>query len=205
MPMCFRSTPSREAPSRAIASWERTFRPSVFNATRTQPSFSKQWGEEEEFRLRVRRRPPERAREEGRADLYLTVGRPHVEEPRGADAAPGIVPNLREHDGLAARHQIPGFAHERLRFVEVPRRRPEEVAADLVVLHDLEEVGRVARVDRLEREPAAAEHDGREVHQITPSRRSPAISARVRPVSDPSTASVCWPSPGGARRALPGV
>src|SRR5207302_9985776 len=99
------------------------------------------------------------------------------EKPRGADAAPGLVPDLGEHDGLAAGHQLSGFADEGERLLELLRRRPGEIAADLLVPHDLEQIGRVTLRERLEREPAAAERDGRDLHlRARPSpgaRRSP--------------------------------
>src|SRR5262249_56659789 len=115
------NVPSRTAPSRTIASCERTLRPSVLSATRTQPRVSKQT--------------------------------------RRADGASGRLPDLREHARLPAGHQRLRLANEGERLIERLRRGPREVAADLRVLHQVEEIARVSLGERLQHDVAPLECD----------------------------------------------
>src|SRR5262245_28883792 len=142
--MCRRSTPSRTAPRRAIASCERTLRPSVFSATRTLEAVL----QEEVLRFGIRRRAPELAVEERRPDLDLAVGRPHVEQARGPDRATCHVPYLGVDDRLPPRHQLLRLAHQPQRVIDRRRRLPREIAADVLVAHGLEEARGVTLVDR---------------------------------------------------------
>src|SRR5439155_18299228 len=107
---------------------------------------------------------PELPREKRGAYLHLAIGRPHVEEPRGADRATRGVPYLRIDDRLAARHRVLRVAYEDERVVGRPRRLTGEIAADFLIAHRLEDVRRVSLVQRLEREPAAFERDRGQVH-----------------------------------------
>src|SRR5262249_42063040 len=92
-------------------------------------------------------------------------------------------------------------------------RRPRQVAADLIVLHHIEDVARVPLRQGLERDVASVERDRnqrregvrRAARQIAPWARSRAIAGFLSPTSVLRTASVCWPITGGGVAAAPGV
>src|SRR5262245_7923464 len=169
--------------------------------------------QEEQLRFGVGRRAPVVPPEERRADLDLPVGRPHVEQTRRADRAPGRLPDLREDDRLPAGHQRLRLANETERLVECLRRGPREVAAHLRVLHHLEQIARVPLGERLQHDVAPLEGDRDERRQrvrhpgrqTAPWARRRSIADFLSPTSVFSTASVCWPMTGGGVTADPGV
>src|SRR6516162_8259767 len=169
--------------------------------------------QEEELRLRVGLCAPVVTPEERRADLDLAIGGTHVEQTGRADCPPRRLPDLREDDRLPARHQALGLADQRERLVERRGRRPREVAADLVVLHHIEEVARVPLGQGLQGDVAPVERDRRQrcervrhaARQMAPWARSRSIAGFVSPASVFRTASVCWPMTGGGVTAAPGV
>src|SRR5215470_2478667 len=134
-------------------------------------------------------------------------------EERRADRPPRRLPDLREDDRLPARHQALGLADQRERLVQRRGRRPREVAADLVVLHHIEEVARVPLGQGLQGDVAPVERDRRQrrervrhaARQMAPWARSRSIAGFVSPASVFRTASVCWPMTGGGVTAAPGV
>src|SRR2546422_3136528 len=121
--------------------------------------------QEEVFRFRIGRRAPVVAGQERGADFDLPVERAHVEQTRRADRAARRLPALREDDRLTASHHRPGLADQLEALVEPLRRRPGEVAADLLVLHRVEDVPGVMLGERLEDNVAPLERDGLEKNE----------------------------------------